>query len=143
MSTAVFGTVRCAEVLLRHGADVTLTDHRGSNLLHYLALYASADTMRFFAARAEIDTSGWYGLQRINVVRENEDGLTPLAAVSRRSDASAELKEAMGHLLEVVVSAQKAEVTVVLGDLGVEKVSKGEDEDDDVFYDAVEHWDIL
>lgn len=127
LSTAYFSTADCAAVLLSHGADPTSVDCRGRGLLHYLARFATLEILRFFIGQAEHGA-----IPGLNTTREDDEGLTPRAAVLRRPNASSEIIEAVISLLDLLSQSEPTELPVQSGDAG-------DDSDDGAqFHDAVE-----
>lgn len=102
MTAVVYNSVEAADVLLRHEADCTMTDGKGLNMLHYLALCASAEMMELFLRVARAGAMGG-----INITRENNEGLTPLQTFNRRLGATPELRSLFDRILDVLSQARE------------------------------------
>lgn len=129
MTTTAYNSLESAAVLLRRGADHRAVDHKGMNVLHYLAYVAAAETLEFFTGLAEAGE-----MAGINITRRTNDGLTPLQALNGRPDVSPELQEQFGRLLYALSCAGENAGSPPRGHLGASSENDGED----IFYDAPE-----
>lgn len=128
MTAVVYNSFEAAVVLLQHGADCTMTDNKGLNMLHYLALCASAEMMGLF-----LSVAGDGAMAGINITRENNEGLTPLQTFNRRSGATPELRSMFGRILEVLLQT-RAISTMELANNGPTVREEGHED----FFDAVD-----
>lgn len=130
MVAIVYNAREAVAVLLRHGADYMMVDHEGLNILHCIALFATAEMMQFFTGLAETGV-----LAGINITRQTREGLTPLQAFIRRSAASPELGGYFERLLDALcLSTDKTAGDVVIS---AGRGSNIDEEEQDVFYDAL------
>lgn len=97
MVAVVYNAREVVAVLLRHGADYKIVDHKGLNILHYIALFATTEMIRLFTGLAETGA-----LAGINITRQTYEGLTPLQAFTRRSTVTHELGGYFERLLDVL-----------------------------------------
>ncbi|KAK5659349.1 hypothetical protein OQA88_1442 [Cercophora sp. LCS_1] len=86
-----------ASVLIARGADLGTVNEYGDSLLHQLAAYADAATMRAFAEFARDHE----GLRLLSPRARNADGRTPLQVFADR-DPGGEMRKALEELLDAV-----------------------------------------
>lgn len=132
MVAIVYNAREAVAMLLRHGSDNKIVDHKGLNILHCIALFATAEMMQFFAGLAETG-----GLAGISITQETQEGLTPLQAFNRRSAASPQLGGHFERLLDAL--SRSADNAIVRVDEHVvsESIITREEEEEE-FYDALE-----
>lgn len=154
MTAIAFDAREAAAALLRRGADCRAVDRKGLNVLHCLARFASAEMMASFVWMAEAGAGGGGGggggggpdgstaaaaaaaaLAGINITRENDEGLTPLRALERRPDASAEMRGYFERLLDL---SSRPTDSALPGARVDGQAEEDEEDEEDEFYDAVD-----
>ncbi len=106
----------CTRLFLERGANyLHVPRYDGSTLLHYAAAGGDLETMDILAA---------HGLRGLDVSLKNNAGMTALQCFHSRSDVSPEPRDGFARLLDAVCGG------------------KDDDEDEDVFFDALESQDL-
>lgn len=117
---------RSVRALLESGADCTCVSHRGHGVLHYLASYADAKTLRVL-----LD----FDIGHLDTDVRNMDGLTPKDCWSKRTSISAEEND----MFEAIIGRLERRATPD-SQLSGPKRCKAlvDDFSDDEYFDAVE-----
>lgn len=131
MVAIVYNAREAVAVLLRHGADYKIVDHNGLNIVHCIALFATAEMMQFFTGLAETGA-----LAGINITRQTQEGLTPLQAFTRRLAASPELGGYFERLLNALSRPRDGAGAEIVDAVGGVKIM--EEERDEEFFDALD-----
>lgn len=124
MTAVYYNTREAVDMLLRHGGSWKIADHKGLAVLHYIALYATAEMMQLFIDFAEAGVLG-----TVCTAQQTHEGLMPFQIFTRRLARSPELERLFKRLLEAMSASADG---VAVG------VSESEDESgNDEFYDAL------